>query len=102
MEVLGAELVSLELVQLADIYGSVDSSARRREPLELRDAPDEGHLPALEERVHLTASLRALGAPACGLALACRLAATLASPRLASTSWRLQLVRLHYDFNSST
>src|SRR5665809_13924 len=69
--------------------GAVDPSGRRSESLELGHAPDEGHLPALEERVHVTTGLRTLGTPTGGLTLACRLAATLSSTRFASTTWRL-------------
>jgi hypothetical protein len=80
----------------------MNSPARRRESFELGDTPNEGHLPAFEERMHLTAGLRALCSPAGGLAFACRFAATFSRARFTSPRWRLQLVRLHYDFNSST
>jgi hypothetical protein len=52
--------------------------------------------------MNLTARLRALGAPTGCLAFARRFAATFSSTRFAGTRWRLQFVRLHYDFNSST
>jgi hypothetical protein len=80
----------------------MNSSARRCESLELRNAPDEGHLPTFEEGMNLTARLRALGSPTGRLAFARRFAAAFSSTRFASTRRRLQFVRLHYDFNSST
>jgi hypothetical protein len=52
--------------------------------------------------MNLTARLRALGSPTGRLAFARRFAAAFSSTRFASTRRRLQFVRLHYDFNSST